>query len=352
MVYMKVLKIKLTQKSANYRIPGTIYNRKTYPLPPFSSIIGAVHTACNWDAYHEMDVGVIGKYDSMHTDFKRIHYLLNYTVLDQGILVKEENGIFHPYLKEICKATGGMGTNFMTGKNTIYIDKDEFEKFKNLREQEKELKLQLSNLENQKKEIRKEKKNVKKTDISYEILNTREETLVEEQDKLKIEKMFIKNELSKYKSKQISTCYYEILNNIELIIYISTNQENLNTIQEHIYNFNALGRSEDFVNILSSEIIELKENINTLYQNKKGYNSYIDYNLIKTLDICTQDIHNTNTMNGTLYYINKDYTIKNEKRIFNKKPVIYANEYEVENNCKNVFIDDTEPDGIFIVNLL
>ena len=44
--------------------------------------------------------------------------------------------------------------------------------------------------------------------------------------------------------------------------------------------------------------------------------------------------------------------IKNGRRVFNKKKVLYASEYSIEENCKNVYIDDTEKDGVFIVNLL
>ena len=62
---MKVLKIKLTQKSANYRVIGTLDNRMTYPLPPFSTLIGAIHNACKWKEYHEINIGIVGKYDSM-----------------------------------------------------------------------------------------------------------------------------------------------------------------------------------------------------------------------------------------------------------------------------------------------
>ena len=43
---MKCLRIKLTQSSANYRREETVTNKMTYPLPPMSTVIGALHNAC------------------------------------------------------------------------------------------------------------------------------------------------------------------------------------------------------------------------------------------------------------------------------------------------------------------
>lgn len=48
---MKALRIILTQSSANYRKEEAIDNKMTYPLPPFSTVIGALHNACNYSTY-------------------------------------------------------------------------------------------------------------------------------------------------------------------------------------------------------------------------------------------------------------------------------------------------------------
>ena len=45
-INMKALRIVLTQSSANYKKEETVRNKMTYPLPPFSTIIGAIHSAC------------------------------------------------------------------------------------------------------------------------------------------------------------------------------------------------------------------------------------------------------------------------------------------------------------------
>ena len=55
---MKALRIRLTQTSANYRREETIDNRMTYPLPPYSTVIGAIHKACGFTSYHPMDISI------------------------------------------------------------------------------------------------------------------------------------------------------------------------------------------------------------------------------------------------------------------------------------------------------
>ena len=49
---MKALRIVLHQDSANYKKEETLDNKMTYPLPPISTIIGALHSACNYKEYH------------------------------------------------------------------------------------------------------------------------------------------------------------------------------------------------------------------------------------------------------------------------------------------------------------
>lgn len=349
---MEVLKIKLTQKSANYRVIGTLDNRMTYPLPPFSTLIGAIHNACNWKEYHELNIGIVGKYDSMTTEFKHINYLLDNTLLDRGSLTKVENNSFNNYSKEICSSIGGNGANFLNDVKTIYIYEEEFENFKNLRNENEKYKTELSNIKNQIKELKQEKKKYNRNDKEYECIDKKIKLLIDKQDLLKNVQESLKQSLKKYKSKQNGTCHYEILNNVELIIYISASEQDLKYIKDNIYNLTAIGRSEDFVDIIKCEIIELKENINQTYTNKNGYNSYIDVNLIKNYDIILNDTNQTHTINTTVYNLCKDYKIQNGKRVFNKKKVVYVSDYEIEESCDNIFIDDTEKDGIFIVNLL
>ncbi|MGL6098594.1 MAG: CRISPR-associated protein Cas5, partial [Fusobacteriaceae bacterium] len=51
---MRALRIIITQSKAHYRKEETVDNKMTYPLPPFSTVIGAIHRACNFKEYHPM----------------------------------------------------------------------------------------------------------------------------------------------------------------------------------------------------------------------------------------------------------------------------------------------------------
>lgn len=55
---MDALRIIIKQNSANYRKEEAMDNKMTYPLPPISTIIGAIHNACNYREYHPMDISI------------------------------------------------------------------------------------------------------------------------------------------------------------------------------------------------------------------------------------------------------------------------------------------------------
>jgi len=56
---MKVLKLKIYQPTAHYRIPFTFARRHTYPIPPYSTVIGFI---CN----------VLGIRDQQHENFEKL----------------------------------------------------------------------------------------------------------------------------------------------------------------------------------------------------------------------------------------------------------------------------------------
>lgn len=65
---MKAIRIKAYQKTANYRKPTSLIIRESYPLPPYSTVIGMVHTACEFSEYVPMKVSVAGRYYSSVND--------------------------------------------------------------------------------------------------------------------------------------------------------------------------------------------------------------------------------------------------------------------------------------------
>ena len=56
-------------------------------------------------------------------------------------------------------------------------------------------------------------------------------------------------------------------------------------------------------------------------------------------------------VSGTRYYLNKDYHIEDNKRIFNKKKVLYTSQYVIDECSENLLIDEYNGQKL-IVNFL
>ena len=41
--------------------PPSVLKKKTYPLPPYSTVIGMIHKACDFQEYHDMQISIQGK---------------------------------------------------------------------------------------------------------------------------------------------------------------------------------------------------------------------------------------------------------------------------------------------------
>ncbi|MFW6015960.1 MAG: type I-B CRISPR-associated protein Cas5b [bacterium] len=65
---MKAIRAKLYQEMANYKKPTSFQLKETYPLPPYSTVIGMIHYLCNYKEYKEMDISIQGKYFSKVND--------------------------------------------------------------------------------------------------------------------------------------------------------------------------------------------------------------------------------------------------------------------------------------------
>ncbi|MBF4693999.1 type I-B CRISPR-associated protein Cas5b [Fusibacter ferrireducens] len=65
---MQAVKVKLSQDLVNYKKPTSFQLKETYPLPPYSTVIGMIHRLCNFETYQPMDVSIQGKYFSKVND--------------------------------------------------------------------------------------------------------------------------------------------------------------------------------------------------------------------------------------------------------------------------------------------
>ncbi|MBE6066077.1 MAG: type I-B CRISPR-associated protein Cas5 [Clostridium lundense] len=65
---MKAIKLELYQNLANYKKPTSFQLKETYPLPPYSTVIGMVHYACGFEEYKNMKISIQGSYYSKVND--------------------------------------------------------------------------------------------------------------------------------------------------------------------------------------------------------------------------------------------------------------------------------------------
>ena len=67
---MKAIKLKLYQNMVNYKVPTSFQLKESYPLPPYSTVIGMVHSLCDFKEYKPMKISISGSYFSKVYEFK------------------------------------------------------------------------------------------------------------------------------------------------------------------------------------------------------------------------------------------------------------------------------------------
>lgn len=58
---MRVVRLKMYQEMARFNNPSAPKGADCYPLPPFSTVNGFIHSMCQWKRYHKLDYFVTGK---------------------------------------------------------------------------------------------------------------------------------------------------------------------------------------------------------------------------------------------------------------------------------------------------
>lgn len=71
---MKILKLKLFQETACYKKPFAFKVAETYPLPPYSTIIGMFHKIIGAKSgeYFPMNISVQGNYESIFSNYQNL----------------------------------------------------------------------------------------------------------------------------------------------------------------------------------------------------------------------------------------------------------------------------------------
>lgn len=71
---MKILKLKLYQQTACYKKPFAFKVAETYPLPPYSTVIGMFHKIlqANPGQYFDMNISIQGKFEGIFSNYQNL----------------------------------------------------------------------------------------------------------------------------------------------------------------------------------------------------------------------------------------------------------------------------------------
>lgn len=144
---MQILKIKLYQETACYKKPFANKVAETYPLPPYSTVIGMFHKILQAKAgeYFPMNISVQGEYESIFSNYqnlrmykgkdkvtampRNVHQLLNVNLI---IHVQAEDEVINKIYQNITNGT----ETFTLGRNEDLVRLDDIKILKNVEEVE------------------------------------------------------------------------------------------------------------------------------------------------------------------------------------------------------------------------
>ena len=69
----KAIRIICKQELVNYKKPTSLLIKETYPLPPYSTVIGMIHKACDFKEYHDMQISIQGNVGAHVSDMYTIY---------------------------------------------------------------------------------------------------------------------------------------------------------------------------------------------------------------------------------------------------------------------------------------
>lgn len=138
---MRALKIKIYQETVCYKKPYAFKVTETYPLPPYSTVIGMLHRILGASAgeYHEMDISVQGNYEGIFTAYNTTRFYKGDNITSMPLNVHMLYGvnlIIHVVsddetLKNIYNGFKEYNSAFTLGRNEDLARVDEI-KFVNL----------------------------------------------------------------------------------------------------------------------------------------------------------------------------------------------------------------------------
>lgn len=291
---MKAIRVRLSQNMVNYKKPTSFQLKETYPLPPPSTVIGMVHSLCNFTEYKEMDISIQGKYHSKMNDLYTRHEFSKTIVDDRKTRCKDCSAINGEKSKE-CKCCQGSNLEY------VWIPRGYLVR-------------------------RVVGPGVKKYDDLY-----KKNVILDEENK----EYFKKNYISVIEGPAT----LELLTDIELLLHILPKDQTIvESIEEGFMyprEYPSLGRREDLVVIEEVKIVDIQEEEIKSTINLDKYNAYIPLNLIDTGSV---EVLGEIKAAGTRYRLNKDYKPIKGIRKWNTVEVIYASNLRAMRR-KRVLVD-------------
>lgn len=96
--------MKIYQTVANYKRPGSFQLKETYPLPPYSTVIGMIHFICGFTEYTDMEVSIQGdvggKFNDLATRYEGSSD--KYEEARHNMTLEQSNGKIMGFCKGVC----------------------------------------------------------------------------------------------------------------------------------------------------------------------------------------------------------------------------------------------------------
>lgn len=70
----EAIKLTVYQDLVNYKTPTSFQLRESYPLPPYSTVIGMIHKTCGFEEYVPMAISIQGDYFSKVNNYQVLYY--------------------------------------------------------------------------------------------------------------------------------------------------------------------------------------------------------------------------------------------------------------------------------------
>lgn len=360
---MQVLRIKLTQQQAHYGRPECVDNRMTYPLPPFSTVIGALHAACGYRQYHPMDIGIQGRYRSMQRELYTSNMLNNRKEDDRGHLIYLQNPVLlSAGYEPVAKALKNQGNSFRNNETIQILNPQRMEEYWELLRKKDELdEYQASILKVAKEKYKNEEKAAKEKlkaldkkseayqKLSEEIKEKKRRLQQEEEDFKQRKSTEYEEPMRHYKTLTKAPKYAEVLYGVDLTLHIRSDEDTIRDVEESIDNLRCIGRSEDFVDVRELKRVILSVPSREYHSQGSGY---IKKELLRKEQVILSQSRSEVkgiSVSGTTFYLPKNYELLEGRRVFDTyHSVCYLSSYTVDRESEQMLVDE---DG-YIVDLI